>query len=110
MGKIPKVSIVAPAFNGAKCIEDFIDSILSQNYRNWELIIVDDGSTDNTVALVEQWIKEEKIEIRYYRQKNGGKQRAHNVGVEKSNGEVFVCVDSDDYVLESFVEKNLKCI
>lgn len=114
MGKIPKVSIVAPAFNGAKCIEDFIDSILSQNYRNWELIIVDDGSTDNTCEVVTSYTEKDSRIVLLRRDRTPkGSLTCRNIGIDHCTGEYIIHFDSDDIVepfsLEqrvSFMEQN----
>ncbi|MFQ9494373.1 glycosyltransferase family A protein [Dorea longicatena] len=105
-----EMTVFTPTYNRAYILPKLYNSLCEQTCKNFEWLIVDDGSTDNTSEIIEKWIAERKIEIRYFKQKNGGKQRAHNLGVEKSNGKVFVCVDSDDYVLRDFVEKHLECI
>lgn len=104
-----KMTIFTPTYNRAYILPRLYKSLCTQTCKEFEWLIVDDGSEDETENLVKWWMKQKKIVIRYYKQPNGGKQRAHNVGVEKSDGELFVCVDSDDYVTPEFVEKHLKC-
>ena len=94
-----RMTVFTPTYNRAYILPKLYDSLCQQTVKSFEWLIVDDGSVDNTQELVEKWIEEKKIEIRYFKQANGGKQRAHNLGVEKSKEEIFVCVDSDDYVL-----------
>lgn len=106
MGKI--LTIFTPTYNRAYILPCLYNSLCKQTCTKFEWLIVDDGSSDNTEELVNSWIGENKICIRYFKQKNGGKQRAHNLGVEKCNTELFVCVDSDDYVVPTFVELHLK--
>lgn len=105
-----KMTIFTPTYNRAYILTKLYDSLCGQTVKDFEWLIVDDGSEDNTKELVDTWIKDDIIDIRYYKQKNGGKQRAHNLGVSKSEGKLFVCVDSDDYILPEFVEKHLQCI
>lgn len=103
-----KLTVFTPTFNRAYILSKLYDSLKKQTNNNFEWLIVDDGSTDETEKLVMSWKKENEIKIRYYSQKNSGKQRAHNKGVDLSESELFVCVDSDDYVLPKFVESHLK--
>lgn len=103
-----KMTIFTPTYNRAYILPRLYESLCSQTNKDFEWLIVDDGSEDETQEIVQKWIEDAKIDIRYYKQKNGGKQRAHNVGVEKSNGKLFVCVDSDDYVTSEFIEEHLR--
>lgn len=84
-------------------------SILKQTCRDFCWLIVDDGSTDNTEELVKEWRTEGKIEIHYFKQENQGKPMAHNKGVELADTELFVCVDSDDYLVDNAVEEIALC-
>ena len=81
--------------------------MLRQTNTHFEWLIVDDGSTDDTEALITSFIKEDKIKIRYYQQPNGGKHIAINKGVTLAKGELFFIVDSDDYLTDDAVEKIL---
>ena len=101
-------TIFTPTYNRAYTLPRVYKSLCLQTCKDFEWLIVDDGSEDETQTLVEKWIKDNVIKIRYYKQKNGGKQRAHNVGVEKSEGELFACVDSDDFITPEFVEKHMQ--
>ena len=98
------ITIFTPTYNRAYILHRLYNSLIKQTNKNFEWIIVDDGSTDNTSELIEKWIKEKKVNIRYYWQTNQGKPAAHNLGTQKANGELFVCVDSDDYVTENAVD------
>ena len=80
------ITIFTPTYNRAYTLPRVYKSLCLQTCKDFEWLIVDDGSEDETQTLVEKWIKDNVIKIRYYKQKNGGKQRAHNVGVEKSEG------------------------
>jgi len=79
-------------------------SLTKQTTKDFEWLIVDDGSSDNTEELVNAWIKENLVHIRYIKQKNGGKMKAHNTGVLNTESELFFCVDSDDYIVDTAVE------
>lgn len=95
MSLTPFFTIVIPTYNRAKFIVNTINSILQQDYKNFEVIVVDDGSTDNTGLLVEN-IGDERV--RYFKQKNGERGAARNKGVELSKGEYINFIDSDDLV------------
>ena len=102
------LTIFTPTYNRAYILDRLYQSLLKQTNNSFEWLIVDDGSTDNTKNLVEQWISENKINIRYYYQENQGKPMAHNLGVKKAKGDIFVCVDSDDYLTEDAVKVIIK--
>lgn len=99
------LTIFTPAYNRAYILGKLYNSLLAQSSDDFEWLIVDDGSTDNTKKLIEEWMKEKKIIIKYYYQKNQGKSIAHNMGVLKCNTELFTCVDSDDYLTNDAVEE-----
>ncbi|RDC64112.1 glycosyltransferase family 2 protein [Adhaeribacter pallidiroseus] len=90
-----KVSIIMPAFNSEAYIEESINSVLSQTYSNWELIIIDDGSTDNTGYIVGRYINAHQ-NIFYRKHSNRGQALTRNVGINLSNGELIAFLDSDD--------------
>lgn len=102
------MTIFTPTYNRAHILQRVYNSLCVQTDLDFEWLIVDDGSEDDTEHLVKEWIEQNVIPIRYYKQENGGKQRAHNKGVEMSNTELFVCLDSDDYVTRDFVEQHIK--
>lgn len=102
------VSIVVPCYNGEKYIERFLKSIFNQTYSNLELIIVDDGSYDNTKKIIEKYQKkfEEKgIRFIYQYQQNSGQAAALNKGLKFFSGEYLVCMDSDDEIMPEFVKE-----
>jgi len=107
-------SIIIPAYNADKYISETINSVLSQSYADWELIIVDDGSTDKTAEIVKQFCKKDN-RIKYYYQKNSGVSVARNFGLNKAKGEYISFLDADDiwlndFLIEttSFLEENQK--
>lgn len=109
MNKTNELTIFTPTYNRAYILPNLYESLISQTNHNFEWIIVDDGSTDNTEGIVKNWINEHKINIRYYYQNNSGKMQAHNIGVNKASSDLFICVDSDDYLFPTSVEKILEC-
>lgn len=94
----PLVTIFTPTYNRAYCLTNLYESLLNQDCTDFEWLIVDDGSNDNTDELVKIWQSENKINIRYSYQVNKGKSSAINNGVNKAFGELFFIVDSDDYL------------
>ena len=93
------VSIIVPIFNTAEYVEECIQSILSQSYKNIELILVDDGSTDGAGAVCQKY--EHLPNVKFYRQENLGVNAARGKGVQESTGEWITFVDSDDYYLRN---------
>ncbi|MGV0936467.1 glycosyltransferase family 2 protein [Empedobacter falsenii] len=98
------VSIFTPAYNRDYLLDRLYKSLLNQSVKNFEWIIVDDGSTDSTHEIISKFINEGKISIKYYKQNNSGKHIAINKGIELANGELFFIVDSDDYLTEDAIE------
>ena len=99
------VTVFTPIYNRVYIIENLYQSLLRQTSFNFEWLIVDDGSTDNISTIVKQWIRNtQKFAIRFYSQKNGGKHRAINRGVQLARGSAFFIVDSDDYLTDDAIE------
>lgn len=92
------MTIFTPTYNRAFTLERLYNSLIMQDSSNFEWLIVDDGSSDNSTELVEKWINEQLITINYISTENGGKHRAINRGVKEAKGELFFIVDSDDYL------------
>ena len=103
-----KFTVFTPTFNRKELLGKLYTSLQNQTYRDFEWLIVDDGSTDGTEDRVKEFINEKKLDIRYFHTENGGKQRAYNFGVEKAEGELFICLDSDDEYVETGLETILK--
>lgn len=99
------LTIFTPAYNRAHTIGRTYESLCRQTCKDFEWLIVDDGSSDNTRALVEGWIKENKIPIRYIYQQNQGMHGAHNTAYRNIETELNTCIDSDDYMPDDAVEK-----
>lgn len=99
-----KLTIFTPTYNRSYCLQRLYSSLLLQTRSEFEWLIVDDGSTDNTHSLIDSFISENRIHIRYYFKINGGKHTAYNLGLSKAQGEYFMCVDSDDWLPANAVE------
>ena len=101
-----RLTIFTPTYNRAYILPKLYDSLCKQSCQDFEWLVVDDGSTDQTKELVEDWIKEKMISIRYVCQENGGKMRAYNKAVSLTETELFVCIDSDDQLASDLVVKD----
>ena len=100
----PLVSIIITSYNYGRYLADAIESSLNQTYSNIEIIIVDDGSTDNTKKIAEQF------PVKYVFEKNQGVAVAKNYGINLSKGEFFICLDGDDKLSPKYVEKTINQI
>ncbi|MBT2657082.1 glycosyltransferase family 2 protein [Bacillus sp. ISL-18] len=101
----PILTIFTPTYNRAYTLHLCYESLKRQTSKDFTWLIVDDGSTDNTRQLVEGWIAENIVPIRYYHQENQGMHGAHNTAYELIDTELNVCIDSDDYMPDDAVEK-----
>lgn len=99
------LTIFTPAYNRAHTIGRTYESLLRQTCKDFEWLVIDDGSTDNTGELVKSWIKDNKIPIRYIRQENQGMHGAHNTAYRNISTELNTCIDSDDFMPDDAVEK-----
>lgn len=102
----PYFSIIVPVYNSSQYLNRCIDSILSQTCQNFELILVNDGSTDNSGNICDVYAQKDK-RIRVFHQSNGGVSSARNKGIKEALGEYIIFVDSDDYILTDKLEKTL---
>ncbi len=103
---LPKVSIIIPVYNGVNYMREAIDSALNQTYRNCEVIVVNDGSTDETEEIALSY----GDRIRYFAKENGGVATALNLGIEKMEGEFFQYLPHDDILHPQKIEKNINAI
>jgi glycosyltransferase involved in cell wall biosynthesis len=99
-----KITVFTPTYNRANILGQLYQSLLRQTNKDFCWLIVDDGSTDETKKIIEHWINENRIKIKYFYQKNSGKMAAHNLGVERTETELFVCVDSDDFLVDNAID------
>lgn len=102
----PKVSIVLPTYNSEATVEKAIKSIIKQDYSNWELVIVDDGSQDNTYNLCKE-LSEEDERIFIYRQSNKEPASARNLALKKITGDLLMFIDADDTLVCGAIKKLL---
>ena len=99
------VSVIIPYYNSENTIIRAVESVTKQTFTDFEIILVDDGSNDNSHIIVDDYIKNhEKIDFKHYYQENAGPSEARNLGISKSNGEYIAFLDSDD----SWVSNKLK--
>lgn len=98
------ISIITPTYNRAYILPALYQSLKKQSSKDFEWVIIDDGSTDNTKDIVKSWIEEGSICLSYYKKENGGKHRALNYGIPKCAYDYIFIVDSDDYLLENSVK------
>lgn len=98
-----KVSITIPVYNVEKYIKKCLDSVLSQTYKNWECILIDDGSTDSSKDICDEYAdKDSRIKVMH--KSNGGLASARQCGIDNSRGEYVITIDSDDWVEENHIE------
>ena len=100
----PFLTVFTPTFNRAHTLTDVYESLCEQTCEDFEWLIVDDGSSDETRELVKKWISENRLAIRYQYQENAGKHIAWNHAVQVAQGQYFLCLDSDDRFLKETVE------
>lgn len=96
-----KISAIVPVYNSEKYVSRCIDSILAQTYSDWELILVDDGSMDNSLSILREYEKQDS-RIKVIHQSNAGPGIARNTGIEHASGDYIIFVDSDDRVGENY--------
>lgn len=99
---MPKVSIIMPVYNKERYLNDTIDAIISQNYMDWELLIINDGSTDKSLDIIQKY-KREEPRIKVVNQNNMGVSEARNLGIDKASGEWIWFVDADDLPNRNFL-------
>ena len=104
-----KVSVIVPIYNVEKYLRKCVSSILEQSYKNIEIILVDDGSTDMSGKICDELSKEHDNVIVIHKQ-NGGLSSARNAGIEASNGDYLSFIDSDDYIEKTMYEEMVNAI
>ena len=105
----PLVSVIMPAYNTEKYIGDSIQSVLDQTYSNWELLVVDDGSTDKTADIARRFSAQDG-RVKYVFQPNGRQAKARNTGIGQSSGDLLAFLDSDDLWLPEKLERQLETL
>ncbi len=97
------VSVVVPVYNGADYIGETLESILNQDFKSYELVIVDDGSTDNSLEIIKNTLSKSNIQNKVITQENKGVSNARNVGIENSSGKYVIFVDGDDIIASNHI-------
>lgn len=103
------VSIIIPCYNQAQYLGETLQSVLVQTHQDWECVIVNDGSPDNTEEVAQEWCKKDTRFV-YVKKENGGLSDARNYGITHSKGTYILPLDSDDYISENYVEECLKTL
>ncbi len=101
------ISIIMPVYNGEMFLDESIGSVLAQDYKRWELICVDDGSTDQSLNILENYAKQD-VRIKVFHQINRGAAQARKRAIENSKGEYIALLDSDDLLSTNFLSETLK--
>ena len=104
-----KVSVIIPVYNSEKYLKQCLDSVVNQTLKDIEIIIVNDGSTDNSLVIIQEYANKNK-NIKVINKQNEGCYKARNIGLEKSHGKYIAFVDSDDYIEHNMYEKLYKKI
>ncbi|WP_308992650.1 glycosyltransferase family A protein [Mariniflexile litorale] len=97
------VSIIVPCYNQALYLDDALQSVMNQSYQEWECIIVDDGSPDNTEQIAKEWLAKD-IRFKYINKKNGGICSARNLGITEADGEFILPLDADDKIGSDYLK------
>lgn len=108
MNKQPLVSVIIPVYNIENLLTACVDSVLGQDYRRLEILLVDDGSTDSSGVLCDQ-LSGSDPRVRVIHKQNGGLSDARNVGIRNSRGKLVTCIDGDDYVTPRYVSNLVSC-
>lgn len=111
------ISLIVPCYNQAQYLDECLQSVLDKTYQDWECIIVNDGSPDNTEGVAQKWL-EKDARFKYFYKENGGLSSARNFGIDKAEGEWILPLDCDDYISvdylnlakNHFVDNDLKVI
>jgi len=99
----PKISVIVPCYNQAQYLDECLQSVLEQTYQDWECIIVNDGSPDNTEEVAFSWTVKD-ARFKYLKKENGGLSSARNAGIEKAKGEWILPLDADDKIGNQYLE------
>lgn len=99
----PAISVIVPVYNAEKTLRQCVDSILSQEFKDFELLLVDDGSKDGSPAICDEYA-EKDARVRVFHKENGGVSSARNVGLDNAKGEWITFIDSDDFVTEGYFD------
>lgn len=101
---MPKISIIVPVYKVEKYLNRCLDSIIAQTYTDWECILIDDGSPDNSGKICDEYAEKDSRFVVIH-QENTGSAEARNIALKNANGEYIICVDSDDWVENNYLEQ-----
>lgn len=114
---MPKISVIIPVYNTEKYLKKCLDSVANQTFQDIEIIIVNDGSTDNSEKIILEYKNKLPEKVKYFKKENGGLSSARNYGIEVSSGDYIIFLDSDDYIkldlfeqLLPYIQKNIDLI
>ena len=102
------ISVIIPVYNSEKYIKECVDSVLAQTYKNYEILLIDDGSIDNSLSICNEYAKADS-RVKVFHKENGGASSARNVGLDKAHGDYVYFLDSDDYIVTQTLEKCVVC-
>lgn len=103
----PKLSIIIPCYNSEKTLEETLESVLVQDFQEWEAIIINDGSPGNAEEIAKKWINRDS-RFKYLKKENGGLASARNLGIKKSIGDYILPLDSDNKIRKTFCKKAIE--
>src|SRR5271154_2282442 len=106
---MPKVDVIIPAYNAAKYLAAAIESVIAQTFEDWRILLVDDGSTDNTAEVVAPFLERLGPKLRFIRQPNSGVSAARNTAIRNASAEFLALLDADDVWLPCRLAESLKC-
>lgn len=101
---MPKISIIVPVYNVEKYLPRCLDSIIGQTYKDWQCLVIDDGSTDTSGAICDEYARKDN-RVKVSHKKNGGLTSARNHGLERANGDWIMHVDGDDWIELDSIEQ-----
>ena len=102
MNSSPLVSIIIPCYNQAKFLQETLQSVNHQTYSNWECIIINDGSPDNTEEIALEWCYKD-VRFKYFKKENGGLSSARNFGILHARGDLILPLDADDKISKNYL-------
>jgi glycosyltransferase involved in cell wall biosynthesis len=109
ISSIKKISVIVPCFNQARFLHESLLSVLYQTHQNWECVIVDDESTDDTPEIALEWTKKDN-RFSYVKKKNGGPASARNAGINKTNGDYILPLDADNRLDSEYIKKTVSIL
>jgi glycosyltransferase involved in cell wall biosynthesis len=105
--QVPEISVIVPCYKQAEFLDECINSVIEQTFQNWECIIIDDGSPDNTEEVSKEWCKKDP-RIKYYKKINEGVSKARNYGISLAVGKYILPLDADDKIGKQYMELALQ--